>query len=202
MVGGRLLTARLIRLLPRGIPGLGLIRLPPIGGVWQGSQGPVRAIAPPARFGWPDTKGARDAALLAVFYGCGLRRGELAGLDVDDCDPDDCSIVVRGKRNAGDRESSTNGMCCRWSVRGMWVFTTIPAARPCRRSSPTRQPPAGHSANRYRCGKGSKPSAAQHHPCSLNEAESVSLPGSVDARIRRTVWCGSGCDRPMIAQRR
>jgi site-specific recombinase XerD len=44
-------------------------------------------------------KGARDAALLAVFYGCGLRRGELAGLDVDDFDPDDCSIVVRGKRN-------------------------------------------------------------------------------------------------------
>lgn len=44
-------------------------------------------------------KGARDAALLAVFYGCGLRRGELAGLDVDDFDADDCSIVVRGKRN-------------------------------------------------------------------------------------------------------
>jgi site-specific recombinase XerD len=47
----------------------------------------------------PTPKGARDAALLAVFYGCGLRRGELAGLDVDDFDPDDCSIVVRGKRN-------------------------------------------------------------------------------------------------------
>jgi site-specific recombinase XerD len=44
-------------------------------------------------------KGARDAALLATFYGCGLRRGELAGLDVNDFDPDDCSIVVRGKRN-------------------------------------------------------------------------------------------------------
>jgi len=43
-------------------------------------------------------KGARDAALFAVFYGCGLRRGELAQLDVDDFDPADCSILVQGKR--------------------------------------------------------------------------------------------------------
>ncbi len=32
-------------------------------------------------------KGARDAAIFAVFYGCGLRRGELAQLDLDDFDP-------------------------------------------------------------------------------------------------------------------
>ena len=44
-------------------------------------------------------KGARDAGLLAVLYGCGLRRGELAGLDVENFDRDDCSIVVHGKRN-------------------------------------------------------------------------------------------------------
>ncbi len=44
-------------------------------------------------------RGDRDAALLAVLYGCGLRRGELAGLDVEDFDADDCSIVVHGKRN-------------------------------------------------------------------------------------------------------
>ena len=38
--------------------------------------------------------GARDAAILAVFYGCGLRRGELAKLDVDDVDFEDGSIMV------------------------------------------------------------------------------------------------------------
>ncbi len=46
----------------------------------------------------PSPKGARDAALFAVFYGCGLRRGELARLDVEDFDSDDCSILVQGKR--------------------------------------------------------------------------------------------------------
>lgn len=43
-------------------------------------------------------KGARDAALFAVFYGCGLRRGELARLDVEDFDSEERSIVVHGKR--------------------------------------------------------------------------------------------------------
>ncbi len=46
----------------------------------------------------PSHKGSRDAALFAVFYGCGLRRGELARLDVEDFDPDDSSILVQGKR--------------------------------------------------------------------------------------------------------
>jgi len=46
----------------------------------------------------PTPKGARDAAILAVFYGCGLRRGELAQLEVDHFDADDCSILVQGKR--------------------------------------------------------------------------------------------------------
>ena len=46
----------------------------------------------------PTPKGARDAALFAVFYGCGLRRGELARLDVEDFDSEECSIIVFGKR--------------------------------------------------------------------------------------------------------
>ncbi len=56
-------------------------------------------------------KGARDAALLAVLYGCGLRRGELARLDVEDFDLDDCSIVVHGKRNKQRTVYLSSGGC-------------------------------------------------------------------------------------------
>ena len=56
-------------------------------------------------------KGARDAAILAVFYGCGLRRGELAGLDFDDFDPEDGSILVQGKRRKQRNVYLTDGGC-------------------------------------------------------------------------------------------
>jgi site-specific recombinase XerD len=43
--------------------------------------------------------GRRDSAMLAVLYGTGVRRAELAGLDLDDFDPVACSLTVRnGKR--------------------------------------------------------------------------------------------------------
>ena len=72
-------------------------------------------------------KGARDAALLAVLYGCGLRRGELAGLDVEDFDPEDCSIVVHGKRNK-QRTVYLSGDGCRY-VTG-WLEHRDDAAGP------------------------------------------------------------------------
>ncbi len=43
--------------------------------------------------------GARDAALIAVGYACGLRRSELAGLQVSDFERDQDCLTIRGKRN-------------------------------------------------------------------------------------------------------
>lgn len=46
--------------------------------------------------------GARDAAIIALLYGCGLRRAELAGLTLADWRSDEDgsgNLVVRGKRN-------------------------------------------------------------------------------------------------------
>ena len=56
-------------------------------------------------------KGARDAAMSAVFYGCGLRRGELAGLDIGDLDAGDGSILVKGKRGKQRTVYLTAGGC-------------------------------------------------------------------------------------------
>ncbi len=42
-------------------------------------------------------KGLRDAAILSVFYGCGLRRGEVSRLNVEDFDAEDGSLLIQGK---------------------------------------------------------------------------------------------------------
>ena len=43
--------------------------------------------------------GDRDAAILAIAYAGGLRRSEIAALDVKDFDPDGHKLTVHGKRN-------------------------------------------------------------------------------------------------------
>lgn len=90
-------------------------------------ENPVRALRPPAAAGEggqeaigrevvaltpaavrrmceaaaaPGPIGARDAALIEVLYGCGLRASEAAGLDLSSChldDPDDPFVMVNGK---------------------------------------------------------------------------------------------------------
>ena len=47
----------------------------------------------------PGPNAARDAALFAILIGCGLRRTEAAGLDLEDLDEDNATLRVVGKGN-------------------------------------------------------------------------------------------------------
>src|SRR5205085_398727 len=54
--------------------------------------------------------GIRDAAMLAVLYGAGLRRAELVAIDAHDWDAESGAITVRaGKGNKGRLVYATNG---------------------------------------------------------------------------------------------
>ncbi len=46
-----------------------------------------------------DTKGIRDAAIIALGIGCGLRRSEIASLRISSLNSEDQSILVMGKGN-------------------------------------------------------------------------------------------------------
>jgi len=67
--------------------------------------------------------GRRDAAMLAILYGGGLRRAELCGLDVADFDAAGCVITVRSGKGRRDRRVFLSAAACkivkRWiSARG------------------------------------------------------------------------------------
>jgi site-specific recombinase XerC len=47
----------------------------------------------------PTPAGARDGAMLAIMYSCGLRRAEVAALALTDYDPETGALEIHGKRN-------------------------------------------------------------------------------------------------------
>ncbi len=53
--------------------------------------------------------GARDAAIIALLYTCGLRRAELVGLDLADYDAGAGTLVIRGKGNKERLAHVVNG---------------------------------------------------------------------------------------------
>jgi integrase/recombinase XerD len=71
----------------------------------------------------PTPMGARDAAIIAVLRGTGLRRSEVAALNVADYEPQTGAIVVRAGKGNKDRRvyapSGTVGALDAWlEVRG------------------------------------------------------------------------------------
>lgn len=61
----------------------------------------VRSMFEAARAQTDPRVAARDAALLALLAGCGLRRSEALGLDVDHVEAGAASILIRGKGRKG-----------------------------------------------------------------------------------------------------
>lgn len=80
-----------------GVPGLPVTRVAACGGSLVNERRLFENCAHDAR----PARGARDAALLAVLIGAGLRRGELVALDLDDVELNQGALRVPGRRGAG-----------------------------------------------------------------------------------------------------
>jgi integrase/recombinase XerC len=97
-------------------------KLPTFLGVDAASEVVAAPVAPPAE----GPRALRDAALLELLYGSGLRVSELVALDLDDFAPDHASVRVLGKGNkertvpVGRRasEALTAYLSCRDQLHG------------------------------------------------------------------------------------
>lgn len=59
--------------------------------------------------GQPNPAGTRDAAIIGIMYAAGLRRAEIAALDVQSFNPDTGALTLTGKRNKQRTAYITNG---------------------------------------------------------------------------------------------
>lgn len=73
------------------------------------SQGELRRLFEVCSESRKRNRGARDAAIVAVLYGSGLRRGEAASLDLSDCDRESGEVRVRGGKGREDRIAYASG---------------------------------------------------------------------------------------------
>ncbi|HOH50705.1 MAG TPA: site-specific tyrosine recombinase [Candidatus Hydrogenedentes bacterium] len=96
---------------------------------WLGKEEVERLLAAPDT-GTPE--GVRDAALLELFYSCGLRLSEAAGLTLRDVSLEEACVRVRGKgaktrivplgRAALDKLRAWIGLRADWNPAGPHVF--------------------------------------------------------------------------------
>jgi site-specific recombinase XerD len=63
-------------------------------------------------------QGLRDAALLALLYGCGLRRSEVVGIDLENLDHKERSISIHGK---GNKERIVYPPARAWEMMQEWI---------------------------------------------------------------------------------
>lgn len=63
-------------------------------------------------------QGLRDAALLALLYGCGLRRSEVVGIDLEHMNLKEESIRILGK---GNKERIVYPPARAWEMIGEWI---------------------------------------------------------------------------------
>jgi integrase len=83
------------------------------------SQGELRRLFEVCAESSKRNRGARDAAVVAVLYGCGLRRGEAAALDLSDYDRESGELKVRGAKGRKDRLVYAEGGAA--EAIGAWI---------------------------------------------------------------------------------